>query len=34
MQVDDPDAELGLAVPVATLLARLDAAVLAPPGGC
>jgi len=30
----DPDAELGLAVPVATLLARLDAAVLAPPGGC
>lgn len=30
----DADQRLGLAVPVATLLARLDAAVLAPPSGC
>jgi len=30
----DPDRRLGLAVPVATLLERLDAAVLSPPGGC
>ncbi|MEY3019041.1 MAG: hypothetical protein RLZZ272_25, partial [Actinomycetota bacterium] len=30
----DPDRRLGLAVPVATLLERLDATVLSPPGGC